>query len=41
MLGVQGLYNDGWMLSAVPIRAPWQLARLIHDGADLAVAEVA
>ena len=23
MLGVQG--NDGWMLSAVPIRAPWQL----------------
>jgi arylsulfatase len=25
MLGVQGLYNDGWMLSAVPIRAPWQL----------------
>ena len=26
MLGVQGLYNDGWMLSAVPIRAPWQLA---------------
>ena len=25
MLGVQGLYNDGWMLSAVPTRAPWQL----------------
>jgi arylsulfatase A-like enzyme len=25
MLGVQGLYNDGWMLSAVPIRPPWQL----------------
>jgi hypothetical protein len=25
MLGVQGLYNEGWMLSAVPIRAPWQL----------------
>jgi hypothetical protein len=25
MLGVQGLYNDGWMLSADPIRAPWQL----------------
>jgi arylsulfatase A-like enzyme len=25
MLGVQGLYNDGWILSAVPIRAPWQL----------------
>ncbi|HJZ98739.1 MAG TPA: sulfatase-like hydrolase/transferase, partial [Candidatus Solibacter sp.] len=26
MIGVQGLYNDGWMLSAVPTRAPWQLA---------------
>ncbi len=25
MLGVQGLYNDGWMLSGVPKRAPWQL----------------
>jgi arylsulfatase len=25
MLGVQGLYNGGWMLSAVPVRAPWQL----------------
>jgi Arylsulfatase A and related enzymes len=25
MMGVQGLYNDGWMLSAVPLRAPWQL----------------
>ena len=25
MLGVQGLYNDGWMLSAVPKRAPWEL----------------
>ncbi|MFO1127111.1 MAG: arylsulfatase [Rhodospirillales bacterium] len=25
MMGVQGLYNDGWMLSAVPIRAPWEL----------------
>ncbi len=25
MLGVQGLYNDGWMLSAVPIRPPWNL----------------
>jgi len=23
MMSVQGLYNDGWMLSAVPIRAPW------------------
>src|SRR5262249_19184843 len=26
MLSVQGLYNDGWMLSAVPSRAPWELA---------------
>jgi arylsulfatase len=25
MLGVQGLYNDGWMLSAVPKRPPWEL----------------
>ncbi len=25
MLGVQGLYDDGWMLSAVPKRPPWQL----------------
>lgn len=25
MMGVQGLYNDGWMLSADPIRPPWQL----------------
>jgi arylsulfatase A-like enzyme len=25
MLSVQGLYNDGWILSADPIRAPWQL----------------
>ena len=25
MMGVQGLYNDGWMLSAVPMRAPWDL----------------
>jgi arylsulfatase A-like enzyme len=23
MLGVQGLYRDGWMLSAVPQRTPW------------------
>jgi len=26
MMGVQGLYNDGWMLSAVPQRAPWVMA---------------
>ena len=25
MMGVQGLYHDGWMLSAVPMRAPWEL----------------
>ena len=25
MMGVQGLYNDGWMLSAIPVRAPWEL----------------
>jgi arylsulfatase len=25
MFGLQGLYNDGWMLSAVPERAPWEL----------------
>ena len=25
MMGVQGLYNDGWMLSAIPIRPPWSL----------------
>jgi arylsulfatase len=26
MMGVQGLYNDGWMLSAVPTRPPWVMA---------------
>jgi arylsulfatase A-like enzyme len=25
MFGVQGLYHDGWMLSAVPQRSPWEL----------------
>ena len=25
MFGVQGLYDDGWMLSAVPKRAPWDV----------------
>ncbi len=25
MFGVQGLYSDGWMLSAVPIRPPWEI----------------
>jgi arylsulfatase len=34
MMGVQGLYNDGWMLSAVPIRYPWELAgKAIEDPA--------
>ena len=34
MMGVQGLYNDGWMLSAVPNRAPWQLlGAVIQDPA--------
>jgi arylsulfatase len=34
MLGVQGLYNDGWMLSGVPQRAPWQLlGKAIEDPA--------
>jgi len=23
MMGVQGLYDDGWMLIAVPMRPPW------------------
>ncbi|MFO1392835.1 MAG: arylsulfatase [Steroidobacteraceae bacterium] len=26
MLGVYGMYDDGWILSAKPLRAPWQLA---------------
>lgn len=25
MMGVQGLYHDGWMLSSVPTRPPWDL----------------
>ncbi len=25
MMGLQGLYDDGWMLSAVPQRPPWDL----------------
>jgi arylsulfatase A-like enzyme len=25
MMGVQGLYSDGWMLSGVPMRPPWEL----------------
>src|SRR5215467_3736954 len=36
MMGVQGLYNDGWMLSAVPVRPPWQWlgGAAIHDPAS-------
>ncbi|MGO8954986.1 MAG: arylsulfatase [Rhodomicrobium sp.] len=35
MMGVQGLYNDGWMLSAVPRRAPWELlGKAIQDPAS-------
>jgi arylsulfatase A-like enzyme len=35
MMGVQGLYNDGWMLSAVPIRPPWDLlGKAIQDPAS-------
>jgi hypothetical protein len=34
MMGVQGLYNDGWMLSAVPVRAPWELlGKAVQDPA--------
>jgi arylsulfatase len=34
MMGVQGLYNDGWMLSGVPKRPPWQLlGQVIEDPA--------
>jgi arylsulfatase len=35
MFGLQGLYNDGWMLSAVPSRAPWDvLGKVIEDPAS-------
>jgi Sulfatase len=35
MLGVQGLYSDGWMLSAVPMRPPWELlGKAITDPAS-------
>ena len=35
MFGVQGLYNDGWMLSAVPVRVPWEaLGKTILDPAS-------
>src|SRR5262245_47690037 len=33
-LGVYEFYNDGWMLSAVPIRPPWQIVgKVIEDPA--------
>ena len=32
MMGVQGLYDDGWMLSAVPTRPPWELLGQGHPG---------
>jgi arylsulfatase len=35
MMGVQGLYSDGWMLSAVPIRPPWEIVgKAISDPAS-------
>jgi arylsulfatase len=35
MFGVRALYQDGWMLSTVPLRAPWELtARTIQDPAN-------
>jgi arylsulfatase len=35
MMGVQGLYNDGWMLRAVPVRPPWDLlSKAITDPAS-------
>ncbi len=35
MMGVQGLYDDGWMLSGVPVRPPWQLlGKAIEDPAS-------
>jgi arylsulfatase len=34
MFGLQGLYDDGWMLSAVPERAPWELlGKAVQDPA--------
>ncbi|PPQ27865.1 arylsulfatase [Rhodopila globiformis] len=36
MMGVQGLYDNGWMLSAVPTRAPWDagLGNVVLDPAS-------
>ncbi len=35
IMSVRGMYHDGWMLSTVPIRPPWQLmGTAIQDPAD-------
>src|SRR5271157_2879000 len=35
MMGVRGLYQDGWILSAVPIRPPWELlGKTVEDPAN-------
>jgi arylsulfatase A-like enzyme len=35
MMGVRGLYQDGWMLSTVPVRPPWELlGKTLLDPAD-------
>src|SRR5262245_30672337 len=35
MMGVRGLYRDGWMLSTIPVRPPWELlGKAILDPAD-------
>jgi len=35
MMGVRGLYHDGWMLSTVPVRPPWELmGKAILDPAN-------
>jgi len=35
MAGVRGLYQDGWMLNAVPVRPPWELlGAAIEDPAN-------
>jgi len=35
MFGLRALYHDGWMLSTVPLRAPWELlGKTITDPAN-------
>jgi arylsulfatase len=35
MMGMRGLYTDGWMLSTVPVRPPWELlGAAIQDPAN-------